>query len=88
MTIKELIKEIITLHKDDGYDNIERISQYVREKNTKLDTFQFTKAIRIPIQNLHQTTLENETITKFVTVEKKPVKLLSNFMEDIFYHIK
>ena len=39
--LRELIKEIVTMHQEDGYDNFEKISQFLREKNTKLDTFQF-----------------------------------------------
>ena len=42
--LKELVKELVTLHKEDGYENFEEISMFVREKNTKLDTFQY----RIP----------------------------------------
>ena len=39
--LKELVKELVTLHKEDGYENFEEISMFVREKNTKLDTFQY-----------------------------------------------
>ena len=39
--LRELIKEIVTMHQEDGYDNFEKISQFLRKKNTKLDTFQF-----------------------------------------------
>ena len=30
--LKELVKELVTLHKEDGYDNFEEISMFVREK--------------------------------------------------------
>ena len=39
--LRELIKELVTLHKDDGYENFEEISLFIREKNKKLDTFQY-----------------------------------------------
>ena len=39
--LRELVKELVTLHKLDGYENFEEISMFVREKNTKLDTFQY-----------------------------------------------
>ena len=35
--MRELIKEISTLHKIDGYDKFEQISMFLREKNTKLN---------------------------------------------------
>ena len=34
--LNELIKEIISLHKKDGYDNFEEISMYIKKKMTKL----------------------------------------------------
>ena len=34
--LNELIKEIVTLHKNDGYDNFEEISMYIKKKMTKL----------------------------------------------------
>ena len=40
--LKELVKELVTLHKTDGYENFEEISMFIREKNTKLDTFQYS----------------------------------------------
>ena len=33
--IRELIKEICTFHKNDGYDKFEDISMFVRENPTK-----------------------------------------------------
>ena len=49
--LKELVKELVTLHKEDGYENFEEISQFVREKNTKLDSFQY----RIPQKQIKKT---------------------------------
>ena len=34
--LNELIKEIVSLHKEDGYDNFEEISMYIKKKMTKL----------------------------------------------------
>ena len=39
--MRELIKEIVTSHQEDGYDKFEKISMFLREKNTKLDNFQY-----------------------------------------------
>ena len=39
--LRELIKEIVIYHKEDGYDKFEKISQFLREKNTKLDNFEY-----------------------------------------------
>lgn len=30
--LNELIKEIVSLHKEDGYDNFEEISMYIKKK--------------------------------------------------------
>ena len=34
--LNELIKEIVSLHKEDGYDKFEEISMYIKKKMTKL----------------------------------------------------
>ena len=34
--LNELLKEIISLHKKDGYENFEEISMYIKKKMTKL----------------------------------------------------
>ena len=69
--LKELVKELVTLHKEDGYDNFEEISMFVREKNTKLDSFQY----RIPNKKIKKTfehtPLEDKFLTEFSQKKKQ-----------------
>ena len=63
--LKELVKELVTLHKEDGYDNFEEISMFVREKNTKLDTFQYKLPKKIVKKSFQHTPLEEKILTEF-----------------------
>jgi radial spoke head protein 4A len=86
--LKELVKELVTLHKNDGYENFEEISMFVREKNTKLDTFQYrlpSKAIKKCFQH---TPLEEKILTDFSLNKKHIAKTIPNYMEDVFHHSK
>ena len=86
--LKELVKELVTLHKEDGYDNFEEISMFVREKNTKLDTFQY----RIPQKQIKKifehTPLEEKILTQFSQTKKGEAKTINNYMEDILHQSK
>lgn len=86
--MRELIKEIVTCHTKDGYENFEKISQFVREKNTKLDFFQFKQ----PEKDIKRVTIltpdEEKILTNFATKKKRPAKLINNYMEDILAHSK
>jgi radial spoke head protein 4A len=86
--LKELIKEIVTLHKEDGYENFEDISIFIREKNTKLDNFQY----RLPTKNVpkcfNHTPLEEKILTEFSTKKKQPTKTIQNYMEDVLQQSK
>ena len=82
--LRELIKEIVISHKEDGYDNFERISQFLREKNTKLDNFQYIHPKRIQKSTLDLTQQEkNYVYGQIKTAEQCKVKLIPNYMEDI-----
>ena len=75
--LKELVKELVTLHKEDGYENFEEISQFVREKNTKLDSFQY----RIPQKHIKKTfehtPLEEKFLTEFSQKRKQEATTIS-----------
>ena len=83
--LKELVKELVTLHKEDGYENFEEISMFVREKNTKLDTFQY----KLPVKKcFNHTPLEEKILTEFALKKKKQTKTVNNYMEDILQQSK
>ena len=85
---KEVIKEIITLHKNDGYENFEKISLFIRDKNTKLDNFQFKKPIKEIKRTFQLTPLEEKVLTNFAKNRDKSTKLINNYMEDIISQSK
>ena len=86
--LKELVKELVTLHKEDGYDNFEEISMFIREKNTKLDTFQY-KLPKIIVKKFFQhTPLEEKILTEFSLKKKNLAKTVQNYMEDILQQSK
>ena len=86
--LKELVKELVTLHKEDGYENFEEISMFVREKNTKLDTFQYKLPSKVVKKCFNHTPLEEKILTEFALKKKKQTKTVNNFMEDILQQSK
>ena len=87
--IKELIKEICTSHKKDGYENFETISMFLREKFTKLDNgFQYKNLIPEIKKTFELTPIEEEVLTNFSTKRDKSIKLIDNYMEDILSQSK
>ena len=62
--MRELIKEIVTSHQQDGYDKFEKISMFLREKNTKLDNFQYTHPEKIIKNIINITPLEKKNNTR------------------------
>ena len=70
--LRELVKELVTLHKLDGYENFEEISMFVREKNTKLDTFQYKLPSKVVKKCFNHTPLEEKVLTDFAI--KKNIK--------------
>jgi hypothetical protein len=63
--LKELVKELVTLHKSDGYENFEEISMFIREKNTKLDTFQYSLPPKKVEKSFIHTPLEEKVLSEF-----------------------
>ena len=81
--MRELIKEIVTSHQKDGYDKFEKISMFLREKNTKLDNFQYIHPEKIIKTVVNITPLEKKTIIKEINKGEKEIKKINNYMEDI-----
>ena len=86
--LKELVKELITLHKEDGYENFEEISMFIREKNTKLDTFQYKLPSKVVKKCFQHTPLEEKILTDFSLKKKNLAKTISNYMEDVLQQSK
>ena len=86
--LKELVKELVTLHKEDGYENFEEISMFVREKNTKLDTFQYKLPSKQVKKCFQHTPLEEKILTEFSLKKKNLAKTIPNYMEDILQQSK
>lgn len=85
--MRELIKEISTLHKIDGYDKFEQISMFLREKNTKLN-FQFKKEEDKVKRCFQLTPLEEEVLNNFASKNPKKAKLINNYMDDVMAQAK
>ena len=86
--LKELVKELVTLHREDGYENFEEISMFVREKNTKLDTFQYKLPSKIVKKCFQHTPLEEKVLTDFSLKKRVETKTLPNYMEDLLSQSK
>ena len=86
--LKELVKELVTLHKEDGYENFEEISMFVREKNTKLDTFQYKLPSKVIKKCFQHTPLEEKILTDFSLKKKNIAKTIPNYMEDVLQQSK
>ena len=86
--LKELVKELVTLHKDDGYENFEEISMFVREKNTKLDTFQYKLPSKAVKKCFQHTPLEEKILTDFSLKKKTSTKTIPNYMDDVLQQSK
>ena len=84
---RELIKEICTCHKKDGYDNFENISVMVREKNTNLN-FQFVKEDTKVKRAFQLTPLEEKILNDFSAKNQKKASLLNNYMDDVMAQAK
>lgn len=85
--MREILKEICTLHKDDGYDKFEQISTFVREKNTKLN-FQYSKEEHTVPRCFELTPTEEKVLTEHALKNPKEAKLIDNYMEDVLLQSK
>ena len=86
--MRELIKEILTSHQEEGYDKFEKISMFLREKNTKLDNFQYVHPEKIIKHVIDITPLEKKAVLDDINKPDKSIKPLNNYMEDILAQSK
>lgn len=80
--LNELLKEIVSLHKEDGYDKFEEISMYIRKKMNKM-TMEYK-----PEQYTHdkltvQTPTEEEILKEETKIKIKNPNQINNYMDDI-----
>ncbi|MCQ2818742.1 MAG: hypothetical protein MJ252_15860 [archaeon] len=85
--MREILKEICVLHREDGYDKFEQISKFVREKNTKLN-FQFVKEEHKVPKCFELTEEEEKVMTEYALKRPKEAQLVENYMEDVLQQAK
>ena len=83
--LNELIKEIVSLHKEDGYDNFEEISMYIKKKMTKL-TLEYEPYPYIPKKLVILTPKEEKILHETSKIKVTKAKDIPNYMEDILTH--
>ena len=83
--LNELIKEIVSLHKEDGYDKFEEISMYIKKKMTKL-TLEYEPYPYIPKKLMILTPKEEKILMEKSKIKVPKVKTVPNYMEDILHH--
>ena len=83
--LNELIKEIVSLHKEDGYDKFEEISMYIKKNMTKL-TLEYEPYPYIPKKLVILTPKEEKVLNQASNIKVKKVKEINNYMEDILLH--
>ena len=83
--LNELIKEIVSLHKEDGYDKFEEISMYIKKKMTKL-TLEYEPYPYIPKKLTIFTPKEQKILQQTSKIKVPKVKEVPNYMEDILLH--
>lgn len=81
--LNELIKEIVSLHQEDGYENFEEISMFIKKKMTQLSTEY------VPIPYIHNSKITYTPKENKILREKTKIKIdktltINNYMEDIF----
>ena len=83
--LNELIKEIVSLHKGDGYDNFEEISMYIKKKMTKL-TLEYEPYPYIHKKLVILTSKEEKILQESSKIKVTKTKNVQNYMEDILSH--
>ena len=87
MAEDELLKEIISLHKKDGYQNFEEISMYIKKKMTKL-TLEYEPYPYVHKSIVINTPQERKVLNENNTIKITKTKVLNNYMEDILSQSK
>ena len=85
--LNELIKEIISLHKKDGYENFEEISMYIKKKMTKL-TLEYEPYPYIHKPIVINTPQESKVLKENLKIKVLKTKTLNHYMEDILSQSK
>ena len=80
--LNELIKEIVTLHKNDGYDNFEEISMYIKKKMTKL-TLEYEPFPYVHNPLVILTPKEQKILSENTKIKIPKTKDVTNYMDDI-----
>ena len=85
--LNELIKEIVTLQKNDGYDNFEEISMYIKKKMTKL-TLEYEPFPYVHNPLVILTPKEEKILSENTKIKISKTKDITNYMEDILSQSK
>ena len=80
--LNEMIKEILAYHKEDGMENFEEISMYIKRKMTKL-SFQYFIPQFEPKKSIELTPLEEKVFKELNKRKSKKVETVTNYMEDV-----
>ena len=80
--LKELLKEIVTLHKDDGYNNFEKISMFIKEKMTKLSLEYKPSPYKFKPYVI-STPIEKQICQENLKVKKTCAEVTNHYMDDI-----
>ena len=80
---KELFKEILKFHINDGFDNFEDLSYYIKKKfNSK--KFQFTRQIKAPKNIIDLTKYEkNQLLEPTKKLKKKELETVNGYLDDL-----
>ncbi|MCQ2816919.1 MAG: hypothetical protein MJ252_06615 [archaeon] len=80
--LNELLKEIISNNKEDGYDRFEEISMFIKKKMAKLKLeYKPTPFVSKPVLTL--TPIEEEIIKTNAQIKVNKTRLLNHYMDDI-----
>ena len=85
--LNELLKEIISLHKKDGYENFEEISMYIKKKMTKL-TLEYEPYPYVHKSIVISTPQESKVLNQNSTIKIAKTKTINHYMEDILSQSK
>ena len=85
--LNELIKEIVTLHKNDGYDKFEEISMYIKKKMTKL-TLEYEPFPYVHNPLVILTPKEQKILSENTKIKIPKTKDVTNYMDDILSQSK
>ena len=77
--LNELLKEIISLHKKDGYENFEEISMYIKKKMTKL-TLEYEPYPYVHKSILITTPMESKVLNQYLNIKISNTNTIHHYM--------